>query len=151
MGAIPQLYLYGLVRCKNSEFGILTHITTFPFKKLSLTRPLYLTCDILNARYTKLVKMETFDHDIRYYIWPTHRLSVTSLSKILSFRGYGWVPISNLNSHRHQSPLNVTNIFKDVPKSLLSSIIEKFTIDFEVCGYQETLKEMKHEHSMRKL
>ena len=98
------------------------------------------------------MKFESFDEDVR---------------DILRARGLGWLPLSHLNSHGHNKEVkadNVTSLFRDVPPALtrwlatikisetvrkikffFRNIIDKYELDFELCGYEETLRIMRRD------
>ena len=65
---------------------------------------------------------------------------------ILEAAGVGdWVQTSHLNSRgAHKiSAEDVVTLFRSSSAAVLSSIIDRFYPDFTVCGYHDTLAELK--------
>jgi len=117
---------------KNNEtptwLEFLASVTDEASIKTGLTSPLYSSCDICNAKYSKIIKMETFDEDI---------------GRILSMKGFAWLSSSHLNSYSKPNfKLNVTELLQDVPTTIIRKIYERYEVDFIQCGYEETLKEL---------
>ena len=63
---------------------------------------------------------------------------------ILEASGLGRLsPIHNNNHGSHTlSPGDVTKLFAKTNKEDIVAYVEKYKLDFKVCGYEETLKEL---------
>ena len=74
------------------------------------------------------------------------RPTISSICRtILNKVGAGWVSPAHENSHGNNSfkISMVDELFKNLSKSDLQKIIEKFRIDLEMCGYDRTLKALE--------
>jgi len=95
-----------------------------------LTIPINTSCDLSNAKYHKIIKMETFNRDVK---------------AILSSRGLSWLPGSHMNSHstNDKEELVMKKVFNGVNKQILRKLIDLYRMDFEFCGYHESLQELQ--------
>ena len=90
--------------------GLVTYISPHNLVNIvlcRLTTPLYKQCGVCELNYQRIVKVETFNADLR---------------SVLTTRGIGWLPLSHLNSHAsHQvvSAKNITALFSGVPPALI--------------------------------
>ena len=63
---------------------------------------------------------------------------------ILEERGLGWVAPAHKNNHGSNtiSRLKVETVFANSTKSEIRALVEKYRLDFRLCGYEDTLEEM---------
>ena len=63
---------------------------------------------------------------------------------ILEGRGLGWVAPTHKNNHGSSSSNSqkVGYLFENTTKGEIKAIAEKYRLDFELCGYEDTLDEM---------
>jgi len=97
---------------------------------LGLTRPLYLTCNLCKNQYDAIIMMETYTEDSR---------------KLLTECGLGWVVPSHTNDHGAASiqDHNLHRMFSNLPARIISSLVDKYFLDFKFCGYDETLQSLQ--------
>ena len=67
------------------------------------------------------------------------------LRLILETAGLDWVAPSHQNdrgSHVTRQ-INIKQIFTNISRTVISGLIERYYMDFKICGYEETLQELK--------
>ena len=47
-------------------------------------------------------------------------------------------------NHFFYRKLNLTEVFKDVKSNVIGGLIQKYEMDFKLCEYEETLKELRN-------
>lgn len=98
---------------------------------LGLLNPFNVGCDPCTYHYDAVVKMETFQEDVRF---------------ILSKSDLSWLAPSHKNIHGSNSlsSLNLTNLFSNTSSFTISKIISKYEKDFQLCGYEDTLHQLQN-------
>ena len=115
---------------------------------LGLLLPVYLDCDPCFVQYEALVRMETFNADSRYRdklcFHPASYFS-PSFRTILRGVGQEWFAPAHFNNHGNNAmnKMKLWKMFKGSTVRVIRQIIVKYQKDFEICGYEETLDELR--------
>ena len=70
---------------------------------------------------------------------------LTVLRLILETAGLGWVAPSHQNdrgSHVTRQT-DIKQIFTNISRTVISGIIQRYYMDFKICGYEETLQQLE--------
>jgi len=58
-------------------------------------------------------------------------------------KGFSWLSPTHLNSYRKPNfKFNATEVLREVPSTIIRNIYKQYEVDFILCGYEETLKEL---------
>ena len=87
-------------------------------------------CGPCNLHFNAIVKMETFDSDVR---------------SILETAGLGWVAPSHQNDRGSHvtKQADIGQIFRNSSRTVIRRIMERYYMDFKICGYEETLQQLE--------
>ena len=73
------------------------------------------------------------------------RTDLNVLRMILETAGLGWVAPSHQNdrgSHVTRQT-DIRQIFNNISSTVIRGIIERYYMDFKICGYEETLQQLE--------
>jgi len=64
---------------------------------------------------------------------------------LLRQSNFGWLALAHFNSHGNNSlsKEQLAKLFRKLSADDIKLIITKYEKDFDICGYQETLKDLK--------
>ena len=70
---------------------------------------------------------------------------VMLLRMILETAGLGWVAPSHQNDRGSHvtKQINIGQIFANISRTVMRGLIERYYMDFKICGYEETLQQLE--------
>lgn len=97
---------------------------------LGLLQPLYDQCKPCSLNYKAIVHMETFDQDSGF---------------LLRQSNFGWLAPAHFNSHGNNSlgKEQLAKLFRKTSAEDIRLIIRRYEKDFDICGYHETLNDLR--------
>ena len=63
--------------------------------------------------------------------------------KILSTLGANWLVPTHANDRGSHKSYNLSEMFVNSTKEDIQGIIDRFYLDFRICGYEDTLKDLQ--------
>ena len=97
-----------------------------------LTRPLWKTCDPCHNHWDAVIKMETFTRDSKAIL----RASGSKL-EVTHENGHG------THGAKGVSKKQVWDLFRKSRKDVVRKFVDMYRLDFLICGYDDTLEELR--------
>ena len=104
------------------------------FFSFQLLRKTYEECNPCGYHYDAIIKMETFSEDV---------------SHILQTVGAGWIAPAHNNNRGSHKKYNMEEIFANSSSEDIRGIVERFNMDFRICGYDDTLETLRKISEMK--
>ena len=78
--------------------------------------------------------METFSEDVRH---------------ILQTAGAGWIAPAHANNRGSHKTYDMEDIFMNSSSEDVMGIVERYHMDFRICGYEETMETLRRISAMK--
>ena len=97
-------------------------------------RKTYEECNPCAYHYDAVIKMETFSEDV---------------TLLLESVGAGWIAPAHANNRGSHKTYDMEDIFMNSSSEDVMGIVERYHMDFRICGYEETMETLRRISAMK--